>query len=95
MENLAPLSCLYTGGLSRGGLLVPDKPGGPRNDYAGHVFWDMDTWIMPPIMMFHPNMARRMIGARTRVIHQVKENARKDGFKGIKFPWEQGSTGRY
>ena len=85
----------YKGGLSRGGLLYPEKPGGPRNDYAGHVFWDMDTWVMPPMMLFNPTMARHMVKARTRVLEQAKKNAVAEGFKGAKFPWEQASTGLY
>ena len=69
-------------------------PGGGHNDYAGHVFWDMDTWMLPPIMLFHPDMARRMIGSRSRVLGQAKKNADAEGFKGAKFPWEQATTGK-
>jgi hypothetical protein len=47
------MNFLTSGGLSRGGKINPNKTGGPSNDYAGHVFWDMDTWILPPIMIFH------------------------------------------
>ncbi|XP_045179575.2 protein-glucosylgalactosylhydroxylysine glucosidase-like [Mercenaria mercenaria] len=92
-DPVTPFYGLGPGGLSRGGLLYPERPGGGRNDYAGHVFWDMDTWIMPPIMMFHPAMASRMLGARTRVLDQAKKNAERDGYTGAKFPWEQASTG--
>lgn len=92
-NRVTPFFGLGPGGLSRGGLLYPERPGGPRNDYAGHVFWDMDTWIMPPIMMFHPSMARNMIEARLRVLDQAKINARASGYKGAKFSWEQASTG--
>lgn len=82
-----------TGGLSRGGKLLPNVSGGPHNDYAGHVFWDMDTWIMPPIMMFYPDMARTMIGSRLRVLSAVKERAKASGYEGARFPWEQAFTG--
>ena len=84
----------YSGGLSRGGLLVPEKPGGGHNDYAGHVFWDMDTWMMPSIMLLHPDMGRQMITSRTRVLEQVKQNSIEAGYKGAKFPWEQATTGK-
>lgn len=82
-----------TGGLSRGGKLLPNVSGGPHNDYAGHVFWDMDTWIMPPIMMFYPDMARTMIGSRLRVLPAVKVRAKASGYEGAQFPWEQAFTG--
>lgn len=84
---------LSPGGLSRGGKLLPNVSGGPHNDYAGHVFWDMDTWIMPPVMMFYPDMARTMIDSRLRVLPVVKEKARASGYEGAQFPWEQAFTG--
>ena len=46
----------YKGGLSKGGLLYPEKPGGLRHDYAGHVFWDMVKGVMPQMMLFNPTM---------------------------------------
>lgn len=82
-----------TGGLSRGGKLLANVSGGPHNDYAGHVFWDMDTWIMPPIMMFYPDMARTMIDSRLRVLPAVKVRAKASGYEGAQFPWEQAFTG--
>ncbi|XP_076098796.1 protein-glucosylgalactosylhydroxylysine glucosidase-like isoform X1 [Mytilus galloprovincialis] len=88
-----PFIGLSPGGLSRGGKINPNKTGGPSNDYAGHVFWDMDTWIMPPIMMFHPNLARLMINSRIRVLDTAKENAKGTGYLGARFPWEQAVTG--
>ena len=54
----------------------------------------MDTWIMPPIMMFYPDMARMMIGSRIRVLPVVRERARANGYQGAQFPWEQAFTGR-
>ena len=50
--------------------------------------------MMPPIMVFHPEMARMMISSRTRVLDRVKQNARESGHVGVKFPWEQATTGK-
>lgn len=50
--------------------------------------------MLPPVMLFRPDMARRMIGSRTRVLDQVKRNAKEAGFDGAKFPWEQATTGK-
>lgn len=83
------------GGLSRGGKINPAKIGGPSNDYAGHVFWDMDTWIMPPVMLFHPRLAKIMLESRTRILETAKENAQSTGFKGARFPWEQAVSGNF
>ncbi|XP_006813312.1 protein-glucosylgalactosylhydroxylysine glucosidase-like [Saccoglossus kowalevskii] len=81
------------GGLPRGGKVTDEFIGGAYNDYAGHVFWDMDTWVMPPIMMFFPNMATRMIEARLRVLDTVEDHATETGYEGVRFPWEQCYTG--
>ena len=51
--------------------------------------------MMPPIMIFHPEMARMMISARTRVLDRVRQNARDSGYVGVKFPWEQAITGNF
>ena len=50
--------------------------------------------MMPPIMIFHPEMAPMMIGSRTRVMDRVKQNAIESGHVGLKFPWEQGISGK-
>ncbi|ELU12915.1 hypothetical protein CAPTEDRAFT_112806, partial [Capitella teleta] len=63
------------------------------NDYAGHVFWDMDTWIMPPIMQLYPDKAPIMISARTRVLDVAQQYAVETGYEGARYPWEQAYTG--
>ena len=37
---------LSPGSLSRGGLL--------GEDYGGHSFWDTETWMYPPVLLFFP-----------------------------------------
>ncbi|XP_077981915.1 protein-glucosylgalactosylhydroxylysine glucosidase-like [Glandiceps talaboti] len=92
-DAVNPFIGLSPGGLPRGGKIRLESKGGPYNDYAGHVFWDMDTWIMPPIMMFFPEMAARMIESRLRVLDVVEEHATETGYEGVRFPWEQCYTG--
>ncbi|CAF5196968.1 unnamed protein product, partial [Rotaria magnacalcarata] len=55
LSSLPPLSTrsehkqfygLSPGSLSRGGLV--------GEDYAGHSFWDTETWIYPSILLFYP-----------------------------------------
>jgi hypothetical protein len=80
------------GGLARGGIVEPNKTT-PYNDYLGHVFWDMDTWIMPAVLMFQTHMARLMIQSRIRVLDTAADNAAGSGYGGVRFPWEQAFTG--
>ena len=64
-------------------------------DYQGHVFWDQETWMLPPIMMFHPEVAKLMLKSRIRRLAAAKQNAAKNGHTGAQYPWESAYTGRY
>lgn len=76
-------------GLSPGGL----AHGGSNLDYLGHVFWDQETWMYPPILMFHPLLAKVMLEARSYQLDAAKKLAESRGWKGAQFPWEMAFTG--
>ncbi|XP_019132727.2 protein-glucosylgalactosylhydroxylysine glucosidase isoform X1 [Larimichthys crocea] len=78
------------GGVSPGGL----SNGGDGQDYWGHVFWDQDIWMYPGIALFYPRLARSVLEYRVGTIDGAKDNAQKQGYKGIKFPWESAVSGR-
>jgi len=56
--------------------------------YANHGFWDSDTWIMPALLLLHPQRAHSLLAFRTRTLEAAKERARQHGFQGAMFPWE-------
>ncbi|HZC87715.1 MAG TPA: hypothetical protein VE266_12020, partial [Steroidobacteraceae bacterium] len=56
--------------------------------YANHVFWDSDTWIMPALLLLHPERARSLLAFRTRTLEAARQRARAHGFEGAMFPWE-------
>lgn len=78
------------GGVSPGGL----SNGGDGQDYWGHVFWDQDIWMYPGIALFYPNLARAVLEYRVRTIDGARDNAQRQGYKGLKFPWESAVSGR-
>ncbi|XP_037308492.2 protein-glucosylgalactosylhydroxylysine glucosidase [Pungitius pungitius] len=78
------------GGVSPGGL----SNGGDGQDYWGHIFWDQDIWMYPGIALFYPMLARSVLEYRVGTIDGAKDNAQKQGFKGLKFPWESAVSGR-
>ncbi|XP_036962943.1 protein-glucosylgalactosylhydroxylysine glucosidase isoform X1 [Acanthopagrus latus] len=78
------------GGVSPGGL----SNGGDGQDYWGHVFWDQDLWMYPGIALFYPKLARAVLEYRVGTIDGAKDNAQKQGHKGLKFPWESAVSGR-
>ncbi|XP_034542522.1 protein-glucosylgalactosylhydroxylysine glucosidase [Notolabrus celidotus] len=78
------------GGVSPGGL----SNGGDGQDYWGHVFWDQDIWMYPGIALFYPKLARSVLEYRVGTVDGAKDNAQKQGYKGLKFPWESAVSGR-
>ncbi|XP_070568257.1 protein-glucosylgalactosylhydroxylysine glucosidase-like isoform X1 [Ptychodera flava] len=76
-------------GLSPGGL----AQGALGADYQGHVFWDMETWMYPTMLMFYPSLAKKMLLYRTLHLDAAKANAKDFGCTGAKFPWESAYTG--
>ncbi|XP_017261100.1 protein-glucosylgalactosylhydroxylysine glucosidase isoform X2 [Kryptolebias marmoratus] len=78
------------GGVSPGGL----SNGGDGQDYWGHVFWDQDIWVYPGIALFYPRLARAVLEYRVGTVDGARDNAQKQGYKGLKFPWESAVSGR-
>ncbi|KAJ4937491.1 hypothetical protein JOQ06_002126 [Pogonophryne albipinna] len=78
------------GGVSPGGL----SNGGDGQDYWGHIFWDQDIWMYPGIALFYPKLARSVLEYRVGTVEGARDNAQKQGFKGLKFPWESAVSGR-
>ncbi|XP_067686916.1 uncharacterized protein [Haliotis asinina] len=76
-------------GLSPGGL----ANGANWTDYQGHVFWDMETWMYPGILAFHPELAKAMLSYRIYGMHEAYKRAREGGYQGLRFPWESAFTG--
>ena len=56
--------------------------------YANHAFWDSDTWIMPALLLLHPERARPLLDFRARTLEAARQRARAHGYQGAMFPWE-------
>ena len=62
--------------------------------YNGHVFWDTEIWMYPPLLMLHPEIARSILDYRYNRLDAAMKNARSHGYKGAMFPWESDDTGQ-
>jgi trehalose/maltose hydrolase-like predicted phosphorylase len=62
--------------------------------YNGHVFWDTEIWMYPPILMLQPDMAHSILEYRFNRMQAARENAFSHGYKGVMFPWESAATGQ-
>lgn len=61
--------------------------------YRGHVFWDSDVFVLPFLAATHPAAARAMLEYRVRRLGAARENARRLGRAGARFPWESAGDG--
>ena len=62
--------------------------------YNGHVFWDTEIWMYPPLLILQPELARSIIDYRTDRMDGAKTKAFSHGYEGVMFPWESNDTGQ-
>jgi trehalose/maltose hydrolase-like predicted phosphorylase len=61
--------------------------------YNGHVFWDSELWMYPPLLLLQPEMGRAMMNYRINRLDKARQKARNFGFKGAMYPWESDDSG--
>ncbi|XP_070540415.1 protein-glucosylgalactosylhydroxylysine glucosidase-like [Ptychodera flava] len=76
-------------GLSPGSL----ANGANASDYMGHNFWDTETWMYPPILMFYPEHAKDILSYRWHGREAARKRAKANGHFGTRYPWESAYTG--
>ena len=80
--------------FSRAGVAHSPSPMGLSGlGYNGHVFWDTEIFMMPPLMLLQPEMARSMLEYRYNRLDEARRNAAAYGFAGAMYPGESASTG--
>jgi len=62
--------------------------------YNGHVFWDTELWMYPPLLVLHPEIAKSLLEYRFQRLGAAKENAKNHGYQGAMFPWESDNDGQ-
>lgn len=61
--------------------------------YNGHVFWDTEMWMYPPLLMLQPEIARSLLEYRFQRMEAARNNAFAHGYQGVMFPWESADDG--
>ena len=61
--------------------------------YNGHVFWDTELWMYPPLLMLQPDIAHSLLEYRFERLEMAKKNAFSHGYRGAMFPWESSADG--
>jgi trehalose/maltose hydrolase-like predicted phosphorylase len=57
-------------------------------NYAGHAFWDSDSWVFPALLLLHPERAGPIVMFRDRTTEPARARARQYGVQGTMYPWE-------
>ncbi len=73
--------------------LSPSPMGLSGLGYNGHVFWDSEVFMYPPLLILQPQLARSMIEYRFNRLDAARKNAAGYGYLGAMFPWESAATG--
>ena len=61
--------------------------------YNGHIFWDTELWMFPPLLVFNQDIARSLVNYRSDRLDAAKRKAKNYGYKGAMYPWESDDTG--
>ena len=61
--------------------------------YNGHVFWDTELWMYPPLLMLQPEIAKSLLEYRYQRLEAAKQNAFAHGYDGAMYPWESAGDG--
>ncbi|QOI98061.1 MAG: glycoside hydrolase family 65 protein [Flammeovirgaceae bacterium] len=61
--------------------------------YNGHVFWDTELWMYPPLLVLQPEIAKSLLEYRYQRLSAAKQNAFSHGYNGAMFPWESSAEG--
>jgi trehalose/maltose hydrolase-like predicted phosphorylase len=61
--------------------------------YNGHIFWDSEIWMFPPMLFLNQGIAESMINYRVDRMHAAAKKADAYGYRGVMFPWESDDAG--
>ena len=87
-QQVAHSELYYLLASATAGTAWPVGPCGLTTCYAGHAFWDADTWVFPALLLLHPERAKPMVAFRERTLDAARQRARQRGFDGAMYPWE-------
>lgn len=62
--------------------------------YYGHIFWDADTWMMPGLLLMHPEFAKNIVDYRYKNLNAAIQNAKLNHWNGAMYPWEGDDLGK-
>ncbi len=80
--------------FSRGDSDLSIAPMGlSSQNYNGHIFWDTELWMFPPLLLLNQDIARSLVNYRSDRLEKARQKATNFGYRGAMFPWESDDTG--
>lgn len=61
--------------------------------YEGHIFWDVEVFMLPFFLHTRPDIARSLLLYRHHTLPGARERARELGYRGACYAWESTVTG--
>jgi trehalose/maltose hydrolase-like predicted phosphorylase len=89
----------YLWSSTRAGVNWSISPAGlSSNGYAGHIFWDAETWMYPSLLAQHPDVAAGINAYRKQSygydrLAEAERHAAETGYRGARYPWESALDG--
>jgi kojibiose hydrolase len=80
--------------FSREGSELSISPMGLSSQgYNGHIFWDTELWMYPPLLLLNQDIAKSLLDYRQNKLDKAIEKAQNFGYGGAMYPWESDDTG--
>ena len=94
-DQIAVRSALYhLYSFARAGQAYSLSPMGLSGlGYNGHVFWDTEIWMYPPLLVMRPDIAESIMEYRYERLPMAERNAYSHGYQGAMYPWESSDDG--
>lgn len=74
-------------------LSVPPMGLSTVKGYNGHVFWDAELWMYPPVLLLNQDLAKAHIDYRSDRLAKAVQRAEMFGYQGAMYPWESDDYG--
>ncbi|HJD75242.1 MAG TPA: glycoside hydrolase family 65 protein [Bacteroides reticulotermitis] len=83
---------LYSSCREGNGLSISPM-GLSSQDYNGHIFWDTEIWMFPPVLLLNQGLAESMMNYRIDRLPAARQKAMSYGYRGAMYPWESDDAG--
>lgn len=83
---------LYSFGREESALSISPM-GLSSQGYNGHIFWDAELWMFPPMLLLNQGIAESMLEYRFQRLDAARHKAEAYGYRGAMFPWESDDSG--